>query len=63
MPQNRFKSKVVWAAIVAQLFGLLVATGLIDTGMSAALETVALAILEMLVTFGVLNNPSDKQHF
>ena len=63
MSQNRFKSKVVWAAIVAQVFTLLVTVGVVDTGMSATLETVAMAVLEMLVAFGILNNPSDKQHF
>ena len=63
MSQNRFSSKVVWAAIISQLLGLLVAVGVIDTGMSSTLETVVLAVLEALVTFGVLNNPSDKQHF
>lgn len=60
--QNRFKSKVLWAAIVAQVLSLLVTVGVIDTGMSTTLNGVAVAILEMLVVFGVVNNPTDKEH-
>ena len=61
--QNRFKSKVVWASIVSQILILLVALDVIDTGMSAALETASLAVLEALVAFGILNNPSSKDNF
>lgn len=57
--QNRFKSKVVWAAIAAQVLVLLVTLGVIDTGMSATITGVVTAVLELLVTFGVLNNPTD----
>lgn len=60
--QNRFKSKVLWGAIIAQVLSLLVTVGVIDTGMSATLNGVAVAILEMLVVFGVINNPTDKEH-
>lgn len=61
--QNRFKSKVVWAAIAAQVITLLVTVGVIDTGMSAVLEGVILSVLELLVAFGILNNPSNKESF
>ena len=57
--QNRFKSKVVWAAIAAQVLVLLVTLGVIDTGMSNTITGVVTAVLELLVTFGVLNNPTD----
>lgn len=60
--QNRFKSKVLWGAIIAQILSLLVTVGAIDTGMSTTLNGVAVAILEMLVVFGVVNNPTDKEH-
>lgn len=60
--QNRFKSKVLWGAIIAQVLSLLVTVGVIDTGMSTTLNGVAVAILEMLVVFGVVNNPTDKEH-
>ena len=60
--QNRFKSKVLWGAIIAQVLSLLVTVGVIDTGMSSTLNGVAVAILEMLVVFGIVNNPTDKEH-
>lgn len=61
--QNRFKSKVLWAAVAAQVLSLLVTVGVIDTGLSATLEGVVVAVLEMLTVFGVLNNPTSKQNF
>lgn len=61
--QNRFKSKVVWAAIAAQVVSLLVTLGVIDTGMSDALNAVAVSVLELLVAFGILNSPTDKDNF
>lgn len=61
--QNRFKSKVVWGSIAAQVLAILVTTGVIETGMSVVLETVIVAVLEMLVAFGILNNPSDSENF
>lgn len=60
MEQNRFKSPVVWASIVAQVLSILVLMGVIDTGMSEAIEGVAAALLQLLATFGVLNNPTSK---
>ena len=60
--QNRFKSKVLWGSIIAQVLSLLVTVGVIDTGMSSTLNGVAVAILEMLVVFGIVNNPTDKEH-
>lgn len=60
MEQNRFKSPVVWASIVAQVLSILVLMGVIDTGMSEAIEDVAAALLQLLATFGVLNNPTSK---
>lgn len=61
--QNRFKSKVLWASVAAQLLSLFVALGVIDLGLSEALEAVVVAVLELLAAFGILNNPTDKQNF
>lgn len=58
--QNRFKSKVMWAAIAAQLLSLLVTLGVIDTGLSEVLNSVIVAILELLVAFGIINSPDNK---
>lgn len=63
MEQNRLLSPVTLAAIAAQLLSILVLAGVIDTGMSTAIEAVVVAILELLTTFGVLNNPTSKKHF
>ena len=57
--QNRFRSPVLWASVVAQILSLLVVIGVIDTGLSEAIEGVLIAVLELLVAFGILNNPRD----
>lgn len=63
MTQDRFKSPVVWAAIVAQIISLLITLGVIDTGMGATINEVAASVLQLLVVFGVLNNPTSKDEF
>jgi uncharacterized membrane protein len=45
---------------VAQVLSILVLMGVIDTGMSEAIEGVAAALLQLLATFGVINNPTSK---
>jgi uncharacterized membrane protein len=62
MEQNRFKSKVLWAAVAAQILSLLVVLGVIDTGLSETINTVVVSVLQLLVSFGVLNNPTDKMN-
>lgn len=63
MNQNRFLSPVVWSAATAQLLTLLVTLGIIDTGMSQAIEALIVTLLELLTVFGVLNNPTSKSSF
>lgn len=60
---DRIKSPVVLAAIASQVLSILVMVGVIDTGMSEALNGLVVAVLEALTVFGVLNNPTDKEHF
>lgn len=60
MNQNRFKSPVLWSALVAQMLSMLIVLGVIDTGLGEVIEGVVAALLELLVAFGVLNNPTDK---
>ena len=60
---DRIKSPVVLAAIASQGLSILVMVGVIDTGMSEALNGLVVAVLEALTVFGVLNNPTDKEHF
>lgn len=60
MIQNRFKSPVLWSALAAQVLSMLMVLGVIDTGLGDVIEGVIAALLELLVAFGVLNNPTDK---
>ena len=65
MEQNRFKSKVLWMAIVAQVVALGQLTGAfkaigIDAGLAG---DIAAGVLQLLVLVGVLNNPTDKINF
>ena len=63
MEQNRLKSPVVWTSIAAQVLSLLVLLGIVDTGLSNALNSVVAAALLLLVVLGVLNNPKDGENF
>lgn len=60
--QPRWKSKVLWAAILAQIVSILVMVGAIDTGLGETVNNVGAAVLQLLTLFGVVNNPTDKQH-
>ncbi|MDO4355820.1 MAG: hypothetical protein Q4E13_04840 [Clostridia bacterium] len=61
--QNRWKSKVALTAIGAQLVSLLIMLGVMDAGMGEAVNHLIVAVLEVLVAFGVLNNPTDSENF
>lgn len=63
MEQNRFKSKVVWATVAAQILAMLVAFGVIDTNVSETLNTAIAAMLQVFVIFGALNNPTNPDGF
>ena len=61
MEQNCWKSPVLWTSIVAQILGILMMTGVIDTGLSETVNQIAAGVLQLLILVGVLNNPTDKQ--
>lgn len=63
MNQNRFKSPVVWAAVVAQLLTILLTFGVIGEGVESTINQIAAGVLQLLVIFGVLNNPADGENF
>jgi uncharacterized membrane protein len=63
MEQNRFKSPVVWAAVVAQILSILVLLDVIAPTQSETINAVVTAVLQMLVAFGVLNNPVTSDRF
>lgn len=56
--QNRFKSKVLWVSILTQIISILLAIDIIDIGTSDTLNTIVIAVCELFVTFGILNNPT-----
>jgi len=61
--QNRLKSKIFWAAIAAQIVTILILMGVINTGLGDTINQIIAIVLQILVTFGVLNNPTDKENF
>lgn len=61
--QNRIRSKVVWISIIAQVVSLLITLGVIDTGVGEAVNALAVSLCELLVLFGVLNNPTSNRTF
>jgi len=65
MKQSRWKSPVFWGAVVAQILSLGQITGIwakygIDTGM---VGDVAAGVLQLMVLFGVMNDPTNKNGF
>jgi len=63
MEQNRFKSPVVWAAVVAQILTILIVLDVINVAQQESINQVVAAVLQLLIAFGVLNNPRDADHF
>lgn len=58
--QNRFKSPVLWGAIVAQVLAVFVTLGVLDPLQSEAINEVVIGVLQLLAVFGILNNPTNK---
>lgn len=63
MDSNRLRSPVVWGSFVAQVLAILLLTGVIGQGASDVATKVAAGVLELLVLFGVLNDPTDRERF
>lgn len=63
--QSRWKSKVVWATLIATLLTLFGNLGLYEAiGITQApLQALADAVLALLTAYGVLNNPTDPNNF
>jgi uncharacterized membrane protein len=63
--QSRWRSPVLWASVIGQIVSLIVLIGLdkqfgIDTG---KIGEIAAIVLQVLTTFGILNNPTSKTEF
>lgn len=65
MDQNRWRSKVLWAAIIAQVLAILSFTGVLQLiGVTEEwVSTVAGSVLQLLVLLGVINNPTDSENW
>jgi uncharacterized membrane protein len=63
--QNRFKSPVVWVAILAQIYIILNLTHVtVMLGIDAGSWNAAVnSLLQLGVLFGVLNNPTNPSGF
>ena len=61
--KERLKSPVTLAAIVGQIVTILLMVGAINTGAGDTVNNVAAGFIQLLVLFGVLNNPSDRTGF
>ena len=57
--QNRFKSKIVWLAVLAQVIIVLQLTGALSISDIAIVNGVVVSLLEILSLFGILNNPTS----
>lgn len=63
MEQNRFKSPVVWAAVMAQIVSILILFDVINIAQQDAINGVVASALQLLAAFGILNNPKDPNNF
>jgi uncharacterized membrane protein len=61
MEQNRFKSKVLWGTLISLVVSMMVTLDVIQLPVSKAIEDVGVAILNLLVVVGILNNPTDAK--
>ncbi len=59
--QNRFRSPVVWAAILAQVLSILLITNAIPVEIAETARQVAAGVLQLGVLVGVLNNPNNGE--
>ena len=63
--QNRFKSKWLWAAIIAQIITILQLTGVFEAwGLDiGVVNDVVAGLLQLLVLVGILNNATDAENW
>lgn len=63
MKQNRFKSPILWIAILAQVTVVLQLTGLVTISEIELINGIATAVIQTLVLIGILNVPTDPKEF
>lgn len=61
MIQNRWRSKVLWLSILAQIIALLSALGFWQwIGVTEDwVDKVVISVMELLAVLGIVNNPTD----
>ena len=59
MKHSRWTSKVLLAAIVAQVVSILLMTNVISVADAVYINNIVAAVLQLLVILGVVNNPTD----
>ena len=59
--QNRWRSKVLWASLLAQVVSILLLTGVLSAGQADMINQVAALVLQIGVIVGVINNPTDAE--
>ena len=63
MEQNRLKSPVVWAAVIAQILTILIVLDVINVAQQDTINALVASVLQLLVAFGILNNPVAQDEF
>lgn len=65
MKQNRFRSWALWLSVIGAVWVILSAFGLpAKWGLEEGVfKTVVDAVGTILIGFGILNNPTDKENF
>lgn len=57
--QSRWRSKLMWTSIIAQVCAILVMFGVLDSVTSEQVQTVLGAVLQIAAIVGIVNNPTD----
>lgn len=60
---ERLKSWAVWTALASQVLAILVLLEIINPTQSETINDVIVAVLQLLVIMGVLNNPTTPDQF
>lgn len=60
---ERLKSWAVWTALASQVLAILVLLEIINPTQSETINNVIVAVLQLLVIMGVLNNPTTPDRF
>lgn len=60
MKQDILRSKVMWLGVIAQVISILILTNVIPMEQVEVIKGVAIAVLEILTLFGIINSPNTK---